>query len=64
LRLTNKKENRRYILLLDKVPVRAGHSVVLKGKKRKMKSGDREFAVTKLLKDEAACADAKDTAAP
>jgi hypothetical protein len=49
---------------LDKVPVRAGHSVVLKGKKRKMKSGDREFAVTKLLKDEAACADAKDRAAP
>jgi hypothetical protein len=64
LRLTNKKDNRRYILLLDKVPVRAGHSVVLKGKKRKMKSGDREFAVTKLLKDEAACADPKDRAAP
>ena len=60
LRLTNKKENRRYILLLDKVPVRAGHSVVLKGKKRGMRSGDREFAVKKLLKDEGACADVKD----
>ena len=60
LRLNSKRESRRYILLTDRVDVQPGHSVVLKGKKRGMKSGDREFAVKKLLKDEGACADVKD----
>lgn len=64
LRLTNKRENRRYILLRDKVDVQAGRSVVLKGKKRKTKSGDREFAVTKLVNDEGACGDSKRGTAP
>jgi len=64
LRLTNTKESRRYILLRNRADVQAGHSVVLKGRKKKVKSGDREFAVTKLLQDEVGCADAKDGTAP
>ena len=55
-RLTTEGTKHTYVLETGDVKLQAGRRVKLKGKRgRKKESGDREFEVRKLVKDEGAC---------
>src|SRR5690348_1784137 len=56
-RLINERNKQTYLLVADDVTLQPGQRFTLRGKQGKKHSGARDFRVTKLEKDEGACAE-------